>query len=108
MEMCDPYGWHQMGAAKGTEIIQKLGHFETMTWDEILVKAKDRNHAIPVFKICAKAQQRMQALGIETEDVISLRLQGEERIWGVMDAHVFQLLWWDPEHRICPSPKKHT
>ena len=36
------------------------------------------------------------------------RISGPGRVWGIREEHVLDLLWWDPRHEVCPSPKKHT
>ena len=46
--------------------------------------------------VCAKK------LGIE-RDMHSLRLSGQERVWGILDQGVLSVLWWDPDHAVCPS-----
>jgi predicted DNA-binding transcriptional regulator AlpA len=43
-----------------------------------------------------------------SNDLFSLRLSSLERLWGLRSNDVFSVLWWDPNHQICPSPKKHT
>jgi ABC-type arginine transport system ATPase subunit len=91
------------------EIRQKLVGFESMTWHEILVRGKKRNHSIPLNQLERKAQKRLEDLRLEDrDDLISLRLAGRQRIWGFRQGPVLSLLWWDPEHLVCPARKKHT
>src|SRR5258708_570857 len=59
LEMIDPYGWHILDAGKASEVRQKLGQFESMTWHEILVVAQKQHHTIPVEDLCKKAQDRL-------------------------------------------------
>jgi hypothetical protein len=77
-----------------------------MTWTEILVQAKKQNHSIKVEDICSTAQQRLEALGLLLDDVVSLRLSGRERVYGYLENGVLILLWWDPLHQICPSMRE--
>ena len=44
MEMVDLYGWHSIDGLKLREVQEKLGQFESMTWNEILVGGVRRNH----------------------------------------------------------------
>jgi hypothetical protein len=45
----------------------------------------------------------------DDEDQISrLRVTGRGRLYGFRRDERFYALWWDPEHAIYPSPKKHT
>ena len=80
-----------------------------MTWDQILVKGKKSHHLVEITKLCKAAQDYLAETSIEDiDEVLSLRLSGTERIWGILDRGVVELLWWDPKHEICPSLLKHT
>lgn len=74
-----------------------------MRWSEIL--GRD-SHEMPVERLCTEAQQRLVTLKLDdTDRVLSLRVTGRERVFGVrMDEPVY-LLWWDPNHEVCPSTK---
>lgn len=63
MELVAPYGWHALDGSTLLSIREKLAHFETMTWSEILIKAKKRNHSIAVADLSPEAQQRLEDLG---------------------------------------------
>jgi hypothetical protein len=106
--MCSPFGWHELQRPKLEEILQKLGQFESMTWNEILVKHKKRNHSVEVYKLCSRAQKRLETLRLDLDQIVSLRLSGEERVWGYRIEHTLNLLWWDPLHEVCPSEKRNT
>lgn len=103
MELVDPYGWHKLNGPTLLAIREKLAHFETMTWNEILVVGKKRNHSIPVSDITSEAQDRLEVIGLGLDEVVSLRLSGAERIFGYLDNGILVLLWWDPDHQVCPS-----
>lgn len=109
LQMIDPYGWHRINGVKVREIRDKLADFESMTWNEILVKGKKQNHTIPRAHLCKAAQDRLTEIGLDDVDALtSLRLSGKERVWGIMSHNVLTVLWWDPDHAVCPSLKKHT
>ncbi|MEM7583554.1 MAG: hypothetical protein AAF560_09265 [Acidobacteriota bacterium] len=94
---------------KAIEVSAKLKNFEMMTWSEILVAGKKRNHSIPLEDLSKPARDRLVEIKLDDRDaLISLRLSGLERIWGFLEDGTFYLVWWDPEHRVCPSYKKHT
>lgn len=87
-------------------IINKLGDFETMTWGDI---EGPNNHSVEKYKLIKDAQQRLESINQDdVDELFSFRLNGRNRVWGIRDGQVFKLLWWDPEHQVCPSPKKHT
>jgi hypothetical protein len=80
-----------------------------MTWQEIRIRDKDKNHAIPVADLTREAQDRLAEIGQDdVDELFSLRLSAKERIFGILDESVMRVLWWDPDHRVCPSPKRRT
>lgn len=87
------------------EIFDRLKHFESMTWADI----KGDSHNVSKDRLIKAAQVKLEILNIiDIDELFSLRLSGTNRIWGILDRHYFKILWWDPEHKICPSNKKHT
>lgn len=77
-----------------------------MTWNEILVKGKKRNHSVAITQLCAQAQKRLRDSGqADLEELVSLRLSGPERVWGILREGVLAVIWWDPNHEVCPSIK---
>lgn len=88
------------------KILPKLQDFETMYWNEIL---NANSHEISRNKIIKAAQERLEQLTTtDFDNLVSLRLKGKERIWGIRERNILKILWWDSEHEICPSKKKHT
>jgi hypothetical protein len=87
----------------------RLAAFETMTWREILAEAHTQNHFIGVWQLCGDARRRLEDLGYgDLKKLVSLRLTGRERIWGIMEEGVLAILWWDPDHTVYPVEKRHT
>ena len=39
----------------------------------------------------------------EQARLFSVRLTGRIRLWGLRDVSILRVLWWDPEHTVCPS-----
>ncbi len=104
-----PFGWHRLGREKVEAIHLKLASFESMTWFNILINSKKFNHTVPTEKLAKEAQARLVELELDDRDeLVSLRVSGAERIWGLREKNAFVLLWWDPKHEVYPSPKKHT
>jgi hypothetical protein len=109
LQLVDPYGWHEIGAAKLLEIRAKLANFESMTWNDIVVRGKKRNHTVGISEIRKDAQLHLSSLNLyDLDEVVSLHLTGTERVWGYREGAVLHVLWWDPDHQICPSLPKHT
>jgi len=89
------------------EILPKIQNYESMFWKEILDSSRD--HFIKVERIIQRAKDRLVELQQEDIDsLVSLHIDGTKRIWGIIDGNIMKILWWDPNHEICPSNKKHT
>lgn len=109
IQLVDPFGWHEIDKNKLIEIHSKLCELEVLTWNEILVERKHYNHTIYKNQICSEAQKQLEEIYQEDiEELVSLRLSGPERVWGIRDRSILRLLWWDPNHLVYPSKKKHT
>lgn len=106
IDLDGPFGWHAVPAAELlTSVIPRLLSLQTMTWSELLAVGC---HEIEITAIVKEARERLTELGYEIETIYSVRVTGRCRVFGVKDGAIFRVLWWDPEHQICPSQKKHT
>lgn len=103
------WGWGDVSkSALWDNILEKMSYFETMTWAQIKRKKK-RHHSIPISGLCSKAQKRLYKIKQDDiSDLFGLGLSGKERIWGIRDGRALKVLWWDPNHTVCPARKKHT
>ena len=106
LDLGGPFGWHDAGATDLRAVADKLGHFETMRWADI---ESAGSHAVEVGRLCAAAQKRLRELRQDdVDELFSLRLAGRARVWGFREGRLLRILWWDPEHAVCPAEKKHT
>ncbi|MCK5799656.1 MAG: hypothetical protein KAI47_20840 [Deltaproteobacteria bacterium] len=87
------------------KIIERLGNSEKTTWGDLKGSG---SHLVGVDKLIRRAQLRLEASKIIVDELFSLRLSNKERIWGVLERDTLAILWWDSNHEICPSTKKHT
>ncbi len=100
-----PFAW-PIGTKQELEIVGKLHSFDSMEWSNI--EGPD-HHFIDLSKLSIQAKDRLQQIKQDDIDqVFSLHLQGKPRIICIRDRHIAKLLWFDPEHQVCPSKKKHT
>ena len=75
-----------------------------MKWGEIVAMRGGRNHLIFADYIEREAVNDLSDANLaEIDEVMSLRLTGTKRIFGFMENEVMHILWWDPEHRVCPT-----
>ena len=90
------------------QIFPKMKQYEAMTWNEI-ARDRHRNHSVAVVELVREARDRLEELHIDdVEELFRFRLTGTQRVWGIRDRDAFYILWWDPNHEICPSHKTHT
>ena len=102
-----PWCWAQMDRPVQREVLERLRRLETMTWREI--DGPTGSHAVEVGRLAKPARDRLIAIQQDdVEQLFSLRITGERRVWGILEEHVLKILWWDPHHQVCPAPKKHT
>jgi hypothetical protein len=102
--------WPLSSIANGQlrQLLEKLQHFETMTLGE-LFSPSSVGKKYAVEDLPGQARTRLIDIGKDDEtQVVRLRCGGRERLFGILREHVFHVLWWDPEHEVFPSKKKHT
>jgi hypothetical protein len=86
-------------------LVEKLKSAESMTWQEHV--SSGRSHNVETHKLCDGARRRLRDIELDDlEGLFSLRLTGKERIWGIRTGGVLRVMWWDPEHQVCPSLKR--
>lgn len=102
-----------IGDAVWSKILPFLRNIESQTWEEILIGANKQNHTIPIEKLNKCARDRMDELKLDCDEVISLRLGGNLRLYGVWQLAACAILWYDNDHGdnntcVCRSRLKHT
>ena len=55
-----------------------------------------------------KATRRLEEKYEGCDTIARFRLNGKKRLFGVVYGNEFHILWWDPEHAVWPSKKRHT
>jgi hypothetical protein len=106
MDQEGPWGWAHFDSSEMQELFKKLFESQKLTWQDL---RNNGSHFVNREDLSSEAQKRL--LHLENEDLdhlFSLRLTGPKRIWGIKEGNILWLLWWDPNHQVCPSLKKHT
>lgn len=89
-------------------IISKLQEYEKLKWQEILNASGGKseghgnnNHFIAGNKLPKLEKREFIKFGYmeKYEKVFSLRLTGQERLIGFVDLNIFNILWFDAEHK---------
>ena len=100
-----PFAWPK-NRVEELEIVQKLHSFDSMEWRAI--EGSD-HHAIEVARLSRPATKRLEEIGQDDlDEVFSFHFTGKKRIIGIRESGTVRLLWWDPEHAVCPSKLKNT
>jgi hypothetical protein len=77
-----------------------------LTWSEIIQASGGRSHGtnshyIRIEELSADARRRANEIDLNEDGLFSLRLQGDVRLWGVIEPDgCFFVIWYDPEHKI--------
>lgn len=112
------WGWRSVASRYWWErILPKLRGFETMTWAELFSAAGGRregnnHHPVEVERLTKSAVGRLEEIGQDdVSELVSLRLTGTERIYGIRDRRALKLLWYDRYHgnndrAVCPVRKR--
>lgn len=94
---------------KGPQLLKalvRLGEYEKMNWPQII--RQTGSHPVPCDQLAPLAEKRLREIGQDdVDELFSLRMSGNKpRIWGIRSGGVLSILWWDPEHEVCPSKKR--
>jgi hypothetical protein len=107
MDFDGPFGWKQVDRADTLLAIhERLRNFESMTWGDL----KDTgSHSVALDQLSPDARKRLEEIQLDDlGQLFSLRIAAKERVWGYYSGSALKILWWDPDHLVCPSLKKHT
>ena len=86
--------------------MEKLHEFETKNWAEI---RRTGSHPVPIKNLAKVARDRLATIRQDDlDELMSFRVTGKERVWCVKARNIMRVLWWDPDHTVCPAPKKYT
>ncbi|MEV1331507.1 hypothetical protein AB0J20_18240 [Micromonospora costi] len=108
------WGWPAAGTHDAWEVLDFLCEISRLTWGEILSqetgqmnKRHKKHHAYSTETVGSAARARLADLRINelTDELFRFRISGPKRLWGWRAEDVFHVLWWDPDHKVCPSDK---
>ena len=115
---CDlngPFGWVTINPELLLQdIIPKLQQFETQTWNKVERQSSNHHHFIEAKRLAPEARRRLTEIesflaerGVENvASLFSLRLEAKRRILGTRQGAILRVLWYDPEHQVCPTVPK--
>lgn len=107
------WGWKNIGKERWADkVLPKLKNLESMTWAEIEKAAGGRrsgnnSHPVQVSELSKKARERLNDLYMDDlDELFSLRLQGEHRIYGKRIGNTLQIIWFDFNHEVYKVSKR--
>lgn len=105
-----PWGFSKLSGDDLCALLRKLRDFERMSVPALLHQSGGLAKSYDLEKLPNKqAKERLEHLRLADQTSISrLRINGPGRLYGFIDKNVFHVVFWDPEHLIWPSSKKHT
>jgi hypothetical protein len=99
------WGWSGLTSSHIDPLHAKCKDWETMRASELF--GQGGNKLIPFANLCKLARKRLEEIELDDLDGLwELRLSGKRRVWGTRLEHIFYLIWWDPDHTVCPALKK--
>lgn len=108
-DMNERWAWNAIDPARVAAVVAFLAEMDKLTWPEASRGHRGRCKMIPTTEICEEAQRRLVAIGHDDEDSLAeFHLTGMERIWGIRRGSICHILWWDPDHSVCPSTLRRT
>ena len=82
---------------------------EFLRWSEILHASGGKSHGTNSHSIAVKflsddAKARAESISLNESEMFSLRLQGQVRLWGIVEQSngCFYVIWYDPNHKVYP------
>ncbi|MCT8157695.1 hypothetical protein [Bifidobacterium polysaccharolyticum] len=106
-----PWSLAKMSESDHAEFLKKLKQFEYSKVGELKSPRLGSFKTYHDFSKCPN-QDPVERLGkyyeFEGDSIARFRLSGKKRLYGFLIDNGFHIVWWDPEHEIWPSKKKHT
>lgn len=102
-----PFAWPKIYESGDLQqVVERLAAVEGLKEEDLGAAG---SHPIELHKLCKDARDRLTHLSHDDLDtVFSLRVTGEKRVICIHHGNIMRVLWFDPDHQVCPSHKKHT
>lgn len=100
----------KLGPKDVADLLKLLEEMSQLTWQQVKDlrtgsgrRSRPLHHDQPISSICRAAQQRLTELETDVESVFRLRHGNKIRVWGYLAGPVFRILWYDRDHKVCPT-----
>jgi len=84
-----------------------LKDLEHRYWRDI-INNMERDHKVAFDSLDKKAYDRLFEISHDDCEgsLWSFHFSGSEIVWGIKDGDFLKVLWWDPDHKVCPRSTK--
>lgn len=112
-EYTGSWSWSLTGE-QSHEVLEFLEACEKKTWNELCSEMTGgrsrhkKHHDMDVDELVKEASLRLsQHLSNDDlpDKVFRFRINGTTRLWGIRQGKIFQLIWYDPEHKVYPTER---
>jgi hypothetical protein len=107
IDVAGPFSMANASSADLVRIMAAVKQFETMRPLDAFSGQPGKDYKTAELP-SKQTRDRLIELEHDDEDIACLRLSGTGRLWGFRRGRYFHVLWWDPDHQVWPSRKKHT
>ena len=108
-DLAGPYAWNSISSSDLARLIDVFREVDKKRWSAVMGEGMGEIKSIPRTSLCAAAQRRLETIKRDDESWLhEIRLGNKPRVWGIRDDNVFHVLWWDPEHDVCPAELRNT
>lgn len=96
------------------DFLDKMISYSNRKWSEIKRdthdKAKSKHHFLEIGTLSKAAKERIKKMELEefSDAIFSFAFDNKLRVIGIRENELFHVVWYDPEHKFCPSHLKHT
>lgn len=98
----EDWGWGQVTIQVFfQEILPRLQQYETMTWSDIF--RRNSCHYWDINKMPTKARNKLKRKYPQHDTFHQIDILQPCRLLGWRDRQILFLIWYDPNHTICPQ-----
>lgn len=99
------FGWGKVSIITFLQkIVQRLQSYEGLIWHDL--KRDHRCHPWGLDAIPKECYDRLEERQIDVDELYQIPLGNKPRIIGYKTGSTFYLMWYDLDHRFCPTKPK--
>lgn len=100
------FAWLSLRESDLPGVFNALSGYEQMRWAEI--EARPHCHAMPVSECHEEVGRHLATQGYDFDELFQLSTGNKGRLFGVRLDHVFEIIFWDCDHKVYETKKRNT